>query len=60
MNHIHITSIFQNQDLDFEVANCAAKLISDCWNREFRECSLEAEVVGETIGDLAVTLSSRS
>jgi hypothetical protein len=59
MNHIHVTSIFQNQDLDIEVAELAAILITNCWNREFENLSLEASVIGDSIEDLAVTLNSR-
>jgi hypothetical protein len=58
INHIHISQIFQNQDVDDELAFEVANLIQKIWSRVFAGDGLIAEVHGETAQDISITLVS--
>ncbi|MDQ7050516.1 MAG: hypothetical protein Q9M92_13700 [Enterobacterales bacterium] len=58
MNHIHITSILQGEELELNVAKNCAELIVDMWNKVFISKKVIGVVVGTELNNLAVTITS--
>jgi hypothetical protein len=58
MNHVHLTSVFQNQDVADDVALVIARTIELTWNQLFAELKLKAVVDGSEFGDLSISLVS--
>lgn len=58
VNHVHISTLFQDQDVPDEVAVAAARLIADAWTRQFRALRLVGEAYGDSFGTAEVTLHS--
>lgn len=56
MNHVHMRSLFQQQQMTDSLALACANLIAEAWNRVFKEKSLVAEVHGQTFEEISVTL----
>lgn len=56
MNHIHMSAIFQEQDISDRMAVAAAQCIARSWQRSFGVNGIDAVAVGTTFADAAVTL----
>jgi hypothetical protein len=56
MNHIHMRSLFQKEQLSDALALSCAQMIRDIWNKVFSDKSLVAEIDGESSEDISVTL----
>ncbi|MBK9260712.1 MAG: hypothetical protein IPM54_12950 [Polyangiaceae bacterium] len=55
MNHVHISTLFQNQQISDEIAVEAARLLATTWSRTLGPEGLAAEAVGSNLDDAAVT-----
>jgi len=60
MNHVHLTTIFQSQDIDYPLARFVAEKIVFFWSSGFQNIDVIGEVSGETIEGLAITLYTKS
>ncbi len=60
MNHVHISTIFQEQDVSNEVAVQAARVIADIWSIVFVDKRLTGYSFGETLEDAGVTLARKT
>lgn len=58
MNHIHMSTLLQREEVSLNVAREAAEAVASIWTLVFRDSGLSGEVVGEEFEDLAVTLSA--
>lgn len=58
MNHIHVCQLFQHQELQEDVVFESAKLIQKVWNNVFSDLELIAEIHGETVEEVSITLVS--
>jgi len=58
MNHIHISTLFQNQEISSDVAVWSARVIADIWTSIFSHLGLQGLAFGESLQDAAVTLYS--
>jgi hypothetical protein len=56
MNHIHVSTLFQGQDVPDELAKDVAVRIAECWSLVFASKGLVAEAFGDTLHDAQVTL----
>lgn len=56
MNHIHISTIFQQQEVAPEVARAAAQRITEFWSLAFAGKGLIARAYGTDSSDLEITL----
>lgn len=56
MNHLHLSSLLQDQEVSDNVAREAAIRIASVWSRVFAEKGLVGEVYGSTLDDLEVSL----
>jgi hypothetical protein len=56
MNHIHISTLLQNADVDEAQARSCAELLAAAWNEVHLRRGATAEVHGTTLEDLSVTL----
>ncbi len=56
MNHVHIHTLFQNQEMSVELARAAARRIAETWTLVFEKNGLRGEVLGESLEDLTVAL----
>lgn len=59
MNHIHITSILQDEELELNIAKNCAELIVRMWNKIFTSKEVVGVVIGTELNDLAVTITSK-
>ena len=59
VNHLHMTTLFQEQDVPDEVAVAAAHTIAELWTRHFESLGLVGVAYGETFDSAEVTLHSR-
>ena len=55
MNHVHISLLFQEQEIPDSVAVAAARCVADIWSRVLGGQGIKVVVVGETFADAAVT-----
>jgi hypothetical protein len=56
MNHIHISSLLQEQEVSDVVAVHIAQGLARCWSRAFGHLGLKAEAYGSSLEDAQVTL----
>ncbi len=56
LNHIHISSLFQDQDVTSETAMAAANLIAETWTRRFQPLGLIGVALGDSFDTAEVTL----
>ncbi len=56
MNHLHISTLFQQQDVPDLVAREAAQQIAACWSKFFADKGLTGAAFGDTFQDAEVTL----
>lgn len=59
MNHLHISTLLQQQEITDEVAVEAARAIAAIWSKTIGGDELEVEVLGSCLSDAAVTFSER-
>ena len=59
MNHIHITSILQGEELELNMAESCSELIVYMWNKAFISKDVVGAVIGTELNDLAVTITSK-
>jgi len=55
MNHIHISSLVQDQEVGDGVALHIAQRLAGCWSRTFQHLGLKAECYGSCLDDAQVT-----
>lgn len=55
MNHLHVSTLIQNQDVSDTMAVEIARSIAIIWNRTLLPEKVQAEAVGTTFDDAAVT-----
>jgi hypothetical protein len=55
MNHLHISTLFQQQEVPDIVAREAAQQIAACWSKVLADRGLVAEAFGDTLEDAEVT-----
>lgn len=55
MNHMHISTLFQQQDVPDVVAREAAQHIAACWSKALADKELIAEAFGDTLENAEVT-----
>jgi hypothetical protein len=60
LNHVHISTLLQDQEISDEAALEAARAIAQVWNRTLGPDGMVAEAIGETFEDAAVTLHERT
>jgi hypothetical protein len=60
MNHIHISTIFQNQDISSEVAVASAHTIAKIWKLVFGKKGLKTQTAGNDLHSAEVTLYQES
>jgi len=58
MNHLHLSTLFQNQVISDDVAVWSSRVIADIWSSTFSHLGLEGLAFGESLHDAAVTLYS--
>jgi hypothetical protein len=56
MNHLHISTLFQDQDVPDALAVAAAALIAGAWTRGFTSIGVVGEAYGDTFATAEVTL----
>ena len=56
INHVHISTLLQQQTISDELAAESATLIATIWSSVFQDKGLVGLAFGETFGDAAVTL----
>jgi hypothetical protein len=59
MNHVHVSTVLQNQDISDAVAREVARVLAAVWTRTLGAEGLEVECFGESFHDAAVTFSQR-
>ena len=59
MNHVHVSTVLQNQDVSDAVAREVARVLAAVWTRTLGAEGLEVECFGESFHDAAVTFSQR-
>jgi len=59
MNHVHISTVFQNQSMDDDVAIAIARKLEVHWSLVFRDNGLRGLAFGSAFDDAAVTLFNR-
>jgi hypothetical protein len=60
LNHIHVSTLFQQQRVPDVVAAEAAKQIASIWSKIFLDRGLVAEASGESLHNAEVTLFRKS
>jgi|SRR5215213_3198310 len=60
MNHIHISTLFQDQEVPDLIAQYAAKTIQSIWSTVLSERHLVAEAYGDGLSDAQVTFFRRA
>jgi hypothetical protein len=60
MNHLHVSSFLQGEDVPDIVAVHIARGLAECWSRAFGHLGLEAVALGSTLQDAQVTLFRRA
>jgi hypothetical protein len=60
MNHIHISTLIQNQEVSDEAACEAAQAIALIWSRTLGPEGLQVEAIGDDFMDAAVTFFERT
>jgi hypothetical protein len=60
MNHLHISTLFQQQEISDEVAVEAARAIASIWSRTLGPDGLTVEAIGADFTDAAVTFFERT
>jgi hypothetical protein len=60
LNHVHISTLLQDQETSDEAALEAARVIAQVWNRTLGPEGMVAEAIGETFEDAAVTFHERT
>ena len=58
LNHIHVRTIIQGQEVSDELANAIANTIKFFWSLSIKDAHIQ--VLGSTYDDLAVTFSDIS
>jgi hypothetical protein len=56
INHVHVSSLFQEQEISDQMAAAAAQCIAGFWTRLYRDQGIVGVAVGETFAEAAVTL----
>ncbi len=56
MNELKVSTLLQNADVDDTAALDCAQLLANAWNEVHGRKGVVAEIHGETLGDLVVTL----
>lgn len=59
MNHVHMSTLLQNQEVGDEAALEAARVIAEIWARTLGPEGLVAEAIGDGFEDAAVTFYQR-
>jgi len=60
MNHIHISTLFQQQAVPDPAALAVAKQLASCWSIGMADKGLVGETYGKTFEDLEVTFFRRT
>ena len=60
MNHIHLSTLFQDQVVADAVALAAARQLATIWSRVLADKGLVAEAYGDNLTDLEVTFFRRA
>lgn len=55
MNHVHVSTLFQNQQISDETAVEAARILATIWSRTLGPEGLATEAVGSSLDDAAAT-----
>lgn len=60
MNHVHVSTLLQNQEISDDAANEVARVIASIWSRTLSSEGMAVEVVGATFTDASVTFYERT